>query len=141
MLEFDEFLKIEGCKKGRHLFARKKRSEDEVRVYDLCVMYKVDEFLIQAEVQASCRIDHYQTPQQVCVSIFAKQADKSRSTVVFEEEKVLLDLYLPGSKRFTRILNLYGPIRPDESNFMIMGTKVCSFSIITYIHVLTIVTF
>lgn len=37
-----------------------------------------------------CRIDHYQTPANVNVSIFAKQVDKGRSTVVFESEKVYL---------------------------------------------------
>jgi hypothetical protein len=30
VLEFDEFLKIEGCKTGKHLFVKKKRG-DEVR--------------------------------------------------------------------------------------------------------------
>jgi len=40
--------------------------------------------------QVECRIDHYQTPDQVHVSVFAKQVDKDRSTVQFEETKVSL---------------------------------------------------
>jgi hypothetical protein len=36
----------------------------------------------------TCRIDHYQTRDRVHVSIFAKQADKERSQVKFEETQV-----------------------------------------------------
>ncbi|KAH8117296.1 chord-domain-containing protein [Phellopilus nigrolimitatus] len=105
VLEFDEFLKIEGCKKGRHLFAPKKTNDT-------------------AEVQTNCGIDHYQTPLTVCVSIFAKQTDRTRSIVNVEENKVDLDLFFLDSKRFTRSLNLFGPIIPEESKYTIMGTKV-----------------
>lgn len=42
-----------------------------------------------------CRIDHYQTPTNVNVSVFAKQVDKERSTVIFEPEKVHLTISLP----------------------------------------------
>lgn len=106
VLEFDEFLKIEGCKKGKHVFVPKKSDET------------------QEEVQTTCRIDHYQTQKEVCVAIFAKQSDKTRSVVKFTENEVELDLYMPNSKRFSRTLNLYGPINPDESKYTIMGTKV-----------------
>lgn len=44
----------------------------------------------QTEEFTNCRIDHYQTPANVHVSVFAKQVDKARSTVVFESEKVPL---------------------------------------------------
>ena len=44
----------------------------------------------QTEEFTDCRIDHYQTPANVHVSVFAKQVDKGRSTVVFESEKVPL---------------------------------------------------
>ena len=40
------------------------------------------------EELVQCRVDHYQTPGQVRVSIFAKQVDKERSKVLFEEEQV-----------------------------------------------------
>lgn len=42
----------------------------------------------QAEEQVECRVDHYQTPNQVHVSIFAKQVEKERSRVQFESNKV-----------------------------------------------------
>ena len=37
-----------------------------------------------------CRIDHYQTPMDVHVSVFAKQVDQDRSSVLFEDEMVCL---------------------------------------------------
>ncbi|EIM90554.1 uncharacterized protein STEHIDRAFT_50891 [Stereum hirsutum FP-91666 SS1] len=106
VLEFDEFLKIEGCKKGRHVFVPKKSDEDEVQEL------------------VNCRIDHYQTPSAVHVSVFAKQADSSRSVVRFEQDQIHLDLFLPGSKRFTRSLVLFGPISVEASSFKFYGTKV-----------------
>lgn len=105
VLEFDEFLKITGCKTGKHVFVPKKTAE-------------------QAETVTTCRIDHYQTPKNVCVSVFAKKTDKERSSVTFDENHVYLDLFFQDSKRFERTLTLFGPIIPTESNFSILGTKV-----------------
>ncbi|KAL0947420.1 hypothetical protein HGRIS_013531 [Hohenbuehelia grisea] len=105
VLEFDEFLKIEGCKKGRHVFVPK-------------VTKPV------TEEMTDCRVDHYQTVDQVHVSVFAKKVDKERSTVQFKEEQVDVDLYLPDCKRFKRTLDLFGPIDPAASSFSVLGTKV-----------------
>ncbi|KAF9483858.1 chord-domain-containing protein [Pholiota conissans] len=99
VLEFDEFMKIEGCKTGRHCF-------------------------VPAEEQVDCRVDHYQTPQQVHVSVFGKQADKERSFIKFENDRVIVDLFLPNQKRFSRTLDLFGPIEPENSTFKFFGTKV-----------------
>ncbi|KAJ7837001.1 chord-domain-containing protein [Mycena olivaceomarginata] len=98
VLEFDEFMKIEGCKKGRHLFAVKDAKPE-------------------TEQMTTCRIDHYQTIDRVHVSIFAKKADKERSQISF-------DLYLPDSKRFAKAVPLFGPIDPAASSFSFFGTKV-----------------
>lgn len=38
-------------------------------------------------------MDHYQTPREVYVSVFAKQSDKDNSKVVIEEDKVNIDLF------------------------------------------------
>jgi len=105
VLEFEEFLKIPGCKAGRHCFV------------PLVTESKTEE-------QVDCRIDHYQTPQQVHVSIFAKKADKERSSIKFESNKIILDLYLPNQKRFSRTINLFGNIESDNSTFQFFGTKV-----------------
>jgi hypothetical protein len=98
------------------------------------------------------RIDHYQTPSQVHVSVYAKQVDKSTSSVKIEEQAVSLasvpcrptppyqapttdprfsigvyqihlDLHLPQNKRMLKTLALFGPINPETSSFAILGTK------------------
>ena len=51
-------------------------------------MRLADLLTFQTEEFTNCRIDHYQTPANVHVSVFAKQVDKGRSTVIFESEKV-----------------------------------------------------
>ncbi|EIW60059.1 chord-domain-containing protein [Trametes versicolor FP-101664 SS1] len=106
VLEFDEFLKIEGCKKGRHVFVPKQKADP------------------QEEEFTECRIDHYQTPSEVHASVFAKKADADTSTVTIEENQVFLDLYLPAKKRFRKTLNLWGPINPEESSYKFFGTKL-----------------
>jgi hypothetical protein len=105
VLEFEEFLKIKGCKTGRH-----------------CFVPVVDES--KADEQVECRVDHYQTLNQVHVSIFAKQVDKDRSSVQFEESRVKFDLYLPRNKRFTKTIDLFASIDPKDSTFQYFGTKV-----------------
>jgi CS domain len=42
----------------------------------------------QTEETVHCRIDHYQTPSTVYVTVFAKQTDKERSSVKIEENEV-----------------------------------------------------
>ncbi|KAF8630413.1 hypothetical protein AX15_002964 [Amanita polypyramis BW_CC] len=104
VLEFEEFLKIPGCKTGRHVFSPKSKNT--------------------AEEMATCRIDHYQTPTEVYVSVFAKKADQERSVVKFEQHSVTIDLHLPGMKRFCRVLDLFGPIDPARSLVQYLNTKV-----------------
>lgn len=121
VLEFDEFMRIEGCTTGRHLFVGPKR--DEVGpLFVTCAM--VADVRETQEELVFCRIDHYQTPLQVHVSAFAKGADKARSSITFQPQNLVLDLYLPGNKRVQRTLTLYGPIDPATSSFRILGTKV-----------------
>jgi len=105
VLEFEGFLKIKGCQTGRHCFIPVLNNS------------KIDEYV-------DCRIDHYQTPTQVHVSIFAKQVDKDRSSVQFEVSTVKLNLYLPGNKRFTKTIDLFASIDPNNSTFQYFGTKV-----------------
>lgn len=40
VLEFDEFLKIEGCKRGRHVFAPKQRTEPQVCSLALTLLFE-----------------------------------------------------------------------------------------------------
>ncbi|EKM55469.1 uncharacterized protein PHACADRAFT_94710 [Phanerochaete carnosa HHB-10118-sp] len=106
VLEFEEFLKIEGCKRGKHLFAPKDKPSN------------------QEEEHVTCRIDHYQTPTEIHVSVFAKQADRDRSAVKIASNEIAFDLVLPGPKRFRRSIELFGPIDPEASSYKYYGTKV-----------------
>jgi len=107
VLEFDEFLKIQGCKTGRHVFAPRGAAAPA------------------KEEVVDCRIDHYQTVDKVYVSVFAKQVDKERTVIKYDSpEQVTLDVYLPGSKRFSRVLNLFGPIIPDQSTYRFSNAKI-----------------
>ena len=89
VLEFDEFLKIQGCKTGRHVFAPKvtdtpvRQDECEEKFIFLSPLFH------QAEESVDCRIDHYQTPSEVHVTVFAKKVDQERSVVEFDESKVI----------------------------------------------------
>lgn len=88
------------------------------------------------EELVQCRMDHYQTPTQVLASIYAKKVDASRSIIEFEDEKVHLDLFMPGSdtnswKRFRKTVELWGPVKGSECKYSIKGTKVCTEGINT----------
>jgi hypothetical protein len=101
----------------------------------------------RAEEIVDCRIDHYQTPSTVYVTVFAKQTDKERSVVKIGENEVnrphdnpsyfkhqsspaqiFFDLHLPGPKRFTRSVQLFGPVDSSTSSFTIFGSKVRKFA-------------
>ncbi|OBZ75425.1 Cysteine and histidine-rich domain-containing protein 1 [Grifola frondosa] len=105
VLEFDEFMKIEGCTKGRHVFVAKAKPSSQ------------EQFM-------ECRIDHYQTPTEVHVSVFAKQADREQSTVKIEQNQIHLDVSLPASKRFRKSIELFGPVDPTASSVKYYGTKI-----------------
>lgn len=86
VLEFEEFLKIQGCKTGKHVFTIK---QDEKVFRPLIYFSKLKKTSQKpSEELIHCRIDHYQTPTQVHVSVFAKQTDKSSSRVELEDSKV-----------------------------------------------------
>lgn len=41
-----------------------------------------------------CRIDHYQTPEKVHVSVYAKKADKEKSRIIFNRDEVRIEWFL-----------------------------------------------
>ncbi|KJX99995.1 cord and cs domain containing protein [Zymoseptoria brevis] len=109
VLEFDEFMKIQGCKsKSRHLFVGKKRDADA------------------EELVNEVRNDFYQTATTVIASLYLKMIDKERSKVEFSEDgkAVELDLVTSDKKRYQTTMLLFGPIDSKESKFKIMGTKL-----------------
>jgi len=108
VLEFDQFMKIEGCKtKDRHLFVGSgKKSSGEEKL-------------------ETVRHDFYQTATQVIASLYLKKIAKDKSTIKFSSPTtVALDLRTSDNKVYTKDLDLYAPIIPEKSRFKIMGTKL-----------------
>ncbi|KAF4306776.1 hypothetical protein GTA08_BOTSDO04944 [Botryosphaeria dothidea] len=107
VLEFDEFMKIEGCAtKDRHLFVGQKKDEGA------------------EDVVESVRSDFYQTATTVIASLFLKKIDKASSTVELGANNIKLDLHTSDKKRYTTDMTLFAPIDPAASSFKIMGTKL-----------------
>ncbi|KAI9782917.1 MAG: Integrin beta-1-binding protein 2 [Geoglossum umbratile] len=117
VLEFDEFMRIEGCQtKDRHLFigSGKKRNGKAVVVDDA-----------GEEQVESVRNDFYQTATTVIVSLYLKKIETARSSVVFSSPlSVDLDLATVDKKRHATTIPLYAPIDPEKSTYKIMGTKL-----------------
>ncbi|KAL7824206.1 chord domain-containing protein [Trichoderma gracile] len=113
VLEFDQFMKIEGCKtKDKHLFVgsgKKDKAESGGE-----------------EILTTVRHDFYQTPTQVIASLFLKKINKDTSKVDIKEKEVDLDLTTSDStpKRYTATFPLYGTVDPGKSSFKVLGTKL-----------------
>ncbi|KAL8819084.1 MAG: hypothetical protein Q9223_002400 [Gallowayella weberi] len=108
VLEFDEFMKIEGCKqKKRHMFVGKgKKDQGE-------------------EALITVRHDFYQTPTTVIASLYLKKIDKHRARIEFSSpDEISLDLPTTDMKRYKSNVPLFGPIDTSKSTSKIMGTKV-----------------
>jgi len=101
--DFDEFLKMPGCKKGRHKFIETKKETGE---------------------QVACRFDWYQMGPNVVVCVYSKGINKEKSVVTFESRKLNVDLVLPEGKKFTKSFSLSQEIEPEKSKYEIMSTKI-----------------
>ncbi|KAJ3220277.1 hypothetical protein HDU67_003292 [Dinochytrium kinnereticum] len=108
VLEFDEFLKLTGCKKGKHRFIDQR----------LMVIQKEEVSTVQ------CRHDWYQTPTTVIVSIFAKKADKEKTVVTFNPQELVADIKFQDGKQFPFRTPLSLAIVPEECKYTILGTKI-----------------
>ncbi|KAI8800736.1 chord-domain-containing protein [Cladochytrium replicatum] len=104
VLEFEEFVKIQGCTKGNHRF--------------------LDSPKASAEEYVECRRDWYQTQTSVIISVFAKKVDKASTTCVFKEGELLLEGKLADGKRFKYHTPLVQPITPELSKYEVLSTKV-----------------
>ncbi|KAI9207120.1 HSP20-like chaperone [Polychytrium aggregatum] len=105
VLEFDEFLKIEGCKRGRHRFTDAKTDG-------------------AAEEIVACRHDWYQTQTSVIISVFAKKADKASTKVTFGAEELSVYVKFLDGKVFRWNTPLSQPILSEQSKFEVLSTKV-----------------
>lgn len=114
VLEFDEFMKIEGCKtKNRHLFVGSGKK-------------KTPTTSDGEEILETVRHDFYQTATTVITSFFLKKINKDRATVEFGSQQLTLDLPTtdPTPKRYKAVVPLFGVIDPEASSFKIMATKL-----------------
>ncbi|MCJ1358328.1 MAG: hypothetical protein MMC33_008327 [Icmadophila ericetorum] len=112
VLEFDEFLRIEGCKKkAKHMYVgsgKKTKGKDEEQ--------KVE----------NVRHDFYQTPAAVHVSFYLKsvlQPPKS-SISIPDPRTILLDLHTSDKKHYETSIPLFGLVDTEKSTWKIKGTKV-----------------
>ncbi|KAL2369880.1 CORD and CS domain-containing protein [Blastomyces gilchristii SLH14081] len=107
VLEFDEFMKIIGCKeRARHLFLGKGKKSGEEKVDNI-------------------RTDFYQTATSIMATLYLKKIDKASAKVNFSSPTTIeLDLPTADNKRFKETFNLYAPIDVEKSSFQIMGTKM-----------------
>ncbi|KAI9780190.1 MAG: hypothetical protein M1835_004537 [Candelina submexicana] len=113
VLEFSEFMQIEGCEtKDRHLFIGSGKGKD----------------ILEGEEGdfSKVRHDFYQTPSSVIVSYYLKKIDPSASTVTFPSPTTIeLDLFTTTDrKRYKATFPLYASINTEKSKSKIMGTKL-----------------
>ncbi|EGC38410.1 hypothetical protein DICPUDRAFT_148893 [Dictyostelium purpureum] len=100
---FEEFLKIKGCKTGKHKFIPPPKDESKVE----------------------CRHDWYQQFDAIIMTIYAKNVDKVNSKIQFvDNQTISVELKLPNEKSFKKVYELAGTIDTAKSNFMILSTKV-----------------
>lgn len=102
-------MKIPGCKtKNQHCFVGQKRDASK------------------EEELNDVRSDFYQTATMVIASLYLKKIDKERSKVVFENDgkSVQVDLHTSDNKHFCKSIEVFASVKPAESSFKIMGTKL-----------------
>ncbi|RUS31656.1 hypothetical protein BC938DRAFT_477359 [Jimgerdemannia flammicorona] len=106
VLEFEEFLKIKGCKTGKHLFVGGVKNNASA---------VTEEFV-------DCRRDWYQTQTHIIMSIFAKNREDTK--IDFKPEQLDIDIKIAGGKRYKKSIPLFQPIEVVNSSFEALTTKV-----------------
>ncbi|KAI7959852.1 hypothetical protein MJO29_004920, partial [Puccinia striiformis f. sp. tritici] len=109
VLDFNDFLRLRGCKKSSHLFTDTYNSNSNGDS--------------NKEEIVESRFDFYQTSTSVIVSIFAKKVNQNQSIIKFDPSGVFVDSKLPLNKCFRRKFNLFGLIGPAQSTYKILTTK------------------
>lgn len=120
VLEFDQFMKLEGCKTSpRHLFVGSGRDKGQKT-------QGTERGEDGEEMLQTVRHDFYQTPTTVIASFFLKKIDNARAIVRFNPDTIDLDLPTsePAPKRYKTTVPLFGRIDPQKSTFKILGTKL-----------------
>lgn len=113
VLEFDEFMKIEGCKTRQgHCFVGKRGKNNKSENAE--------------EILEDVRNDFYQTGNTLIVSFYLKKIDKERARVEFVGDGTAVELDLPTSdgKRFRKRVEMWKDLMPEKCERKIMGTKL-----------------
>ncbi|RMZ75066.1 hypothetical protein DV738_g5664, partial [Chaetothyriales sp. CBS 135597] len=120
VLEFEEFMKIQGCKeRPGHCYVGKKQNQKADKLGPGGKANDGEEELLD-----EVRSDYYQTSASVIVSYFLKKIDKDHATVVFTTKSARLDLPTTDGKRFKKEIEWWGDIDPTKSQFKVLGTKL-----------------
>lgn len=125
VLEFDEFMKIQGCKtKERHAFVGSgKKTEESLEVVKSVTCDH--SLIIRFWPNRALRSDFYQTPTSVMASLYLKKIDKECSKITFASSTTIdLDLRTSDNKRYNRELPLFASIDTEKSSYKILGTKL-----------------
>ncbi|EST05118.1 Cysteine/histidine-rich domain protein [Kalmanozyma brasiliensis GHG001] len=118
VLDFNDFLQIEPCStaKSGHLFVGAPKAAVDGSA--------------DGEESVDCRMDHYETPNDVRLTVYAKSVDAANSSIEFKEDGVVFSLLLPpatGSsrgRRFRKVLKPFASINPTDSSFNVTKFKV-----------------
>ncbi|CAJ2512740.1 Uu.00g008590.m01.CDS01 [Anthostomella pinea] len=127
VLEFDQFMKLEGCKTSpRHLFIGSGQDKSKNTAAGGGGA-SADGSSSGEELLDTVRHDFYQTPSTVIVSFFLKKIDKTKATIKFAPQTLELDLLTsdaPQYKRYKTSVPLFGTIDTEKSTYRILGTKL-----------------
>lgn len=129
VLEFDEFMRIKGCKEREgHCFIgkREKAREAEKKAAAQASGGSGEDVLEEV------RNDFYQTASSVIISFFLKKIKKDEAKVSFGVKSaaeggngyVDLDLPTADNKRYTKRVVFWSEIDPEKSTFKVLGTKL-----------------
>ncbi|KAJ1977083.1 hypothetical protein H4R35_002434 [Dimargaris xerosporica] len=120
VLEFEEFLKIKGCKTGKHRFLDDTTANEQTMAGNQGLAAKGEADSMQ---KVDCRHDWYQTQSQVIMSIFAKNIDRAKSSIKLEDQKIKAHLVLPNNRVYHEEIPLFLPIDPAASSYEFLSTK------------------
>ncbi|KAI5296529.1 hypothetical protein KEM52_000712 [Ascosphaera acerosa] len=112
VLEFDQFLKIEGCKqRAGHQFVGQRRDDAE---------HEEEEEELLDEV----RSDFYQTATTLTFSLYLKNIKKDEARVSFpDDSSMAVDLPTADGTRYRQVLPLAGAVDPAQCRWKVMKTK------------------
>lgn len=133
VLEFDQFLKIEGCKEREgHQFVGRKKEDEEEGEEELLDEVRYVNFFFQISNQVttvlltgeSLRSDFYQTETTLTFSLYLKNINRDTATVTFPDStSMAVDLPTSDNKRFKQTMPLFAAVDVEKCKWKVMKTK------------------